>query len=470
MDDSGISVESLQHDLLRLFNEWNTLGNDHPLAYLEIARAGPGQSPSAVIKQILHNLILRLEKEWASVLQRRFFDGLSAAQTAVGLSMAESTVFRKQREAIGHLAQLLYAEEELARAERLAHFYQRLEAPTYQQLFGADEQVDEILVTLESPASPWIVLLEGIGGIGKTSLADKIIRRAIQRRSFANFGWVTARRSLFRLDGSILPTSAPALSPEALLERLAEQLLEQPIASPYSLTRALAQLQAQTKAQPHLIVVDNLETLNDLDALLPTLRQLVNPTKILLTSRQSLDAEPSIHSTRTRPLAAADSLALVRHEAQSRNLPLLATADDETLAPIFTTVGGNPLALRLVVGQCRRHPLETVLEDLRQARGRTVEHLYTFLYRQVWDGLDESERQVLVAMPLTPEDGSGLGYLASVAEASETQVHDALERLVALNVVDYRGDFQRGRYTIHSLTRTFLLEQVIRWQREEGGG
>ncbi len=199
MDDSGISVESLQHDLLRLFNEWNTLGNDHPLAYLEIARAGPGQSPSAVIKQILHNLILRLEKEWASVLQRRFFDGLSAAQTAVGLSMAESTVFRKQREAIGHLAQLLYAEEELARAERLAHFYQRLEAPTYQQLFGADEQIDEILVTLESPASPWIVLLEGIGGIGKTSLADKIIRRAIQRRSFANFGWVTARRSLFRL-------------------------------------------------------------------------------------------------------------------------------------------------------------------------------------------------------------------------------------------------------------------------------
>ena len=156
MDDSGISVESLQHDLLRLFNEWNTLGNDHPLAYLEIARAGPGQSPSAVIKQILHNLILRLEKEWASVLQRRFFDGLSAAQTAVGLSMAESTVFRKQREAIGHLAQLLYAEEELARAERLAHFYQRLEAPTYQQLFGADEQIDEILVTLESPASPWI--------------------------------------------------------------------------------------------------------------------------------------------------------------------------------------------------------------------------------------------------------------------------------------------------------------------------
>ena len=99
-----------------------------------------------------------------------------------------------------------------------------------------------------------------------------------------------------------------------------------------------------------------------------------------------------------------------------------------------------------------------------------MEHLYTFLYRQVWDGLDESERQVLVAMPLTPEDGSGLGYLASVAEASETQVHDALERLVALNVVDYRGDFQRGRYTIHSLTRTFLLEQVIRWQREEGGG
>jgi hypothetical protein len=36
--------------------------------------------------------------------------------------------------------------------------------------------------------------------------------------------------------------------------------------------------------------------------------------------------------------------------------------------------------------------------------------------------------------------------------------------LVRLNLVDVRGDLQQRRYSIHNLTRTFLHEQVLRWQ------
>ena len=69
-------------------------------------------------------------------------------------------------------------------------------------------------------------------------------------------------------------------------------------------------------------------------------------------------------------------------------MPDLVAASDETLHPIFETVGGNPLALRLVVGQTTVHALPDVLDALRLARGRTVEQLYTFIYRQAWENLD----------------------------------------------------------------------------------
>jgi DNA-binding MarR family transcriptional regulator len=43
-------------------------------------------------------------------------------------------------------------------------------------------------------------------------------------------------------------------------------------------------------------------------------------------------------------------------------------------------------------------------------------------------------------------------------------VSDALDRLVTLNLVDSQGNLSERRYSIHGLTRTFLQEQVGKWQ------
>jgi len=63
-------------------------------------------------------------------------------------------------------------------------------------------------------------------------------------------------------------------------------------------------------------------------------------------------------------------------------------------------VGGNPLALKLVVGQLCVLPLSQVLENLKQARGQTIDDLYTYIYWQAWHTLDETSQKVLLVMPL----------------------------------------------------------------------
>jgi hypothetical protein len=216
-------------------------------------------------------------------------------------------------------------------------------------------------------------------------------------------------------------------------------------------------------AQPHLIVIDNLETLHDAESLLPTLRSLYGPTKILLTSRESHYGEGDVYHFPVPELREVDALRLVRQEATLRNLPHLLAASDNELHPIYETVGGNPLALRLIVGQCYAHDLRAVLNDLVAARGK-AEVLYTYIYRRAWEHLDESAQNALLAMPLLHPTGGRFEDLVAISEIEPPVLRSALERLTLQNLVDVRGEVDSRRYSIHNLTRAFLQEAVALWQ------
>jgi hypothetical protein len=446
---------------------WHDSTPDSPLAHLHLVRHQTGPEDAHFkVNRILMGLIGELGTQTpvlAQILRLRFWEREDSFKVANQLNLGESTVNRKQREAIEEVARLLQRAEQEAQAEERSQAESVLEPPTYDELFGAEEVLAKVLGLLHGEGAPWLVLLQGIGGLGKTALADQIMRRAIEQGTFRGFGWVSARTQHFGLGGSIHTGDDAQQTAHGVMERLTRQILGQETPVPYRLERALPLLQEHLRQRPCLITVDNLETLEDVQALLPMLTQLAQPSKFLITSRQGLPNAAQVYPVSMQPLAQADALALIRHEAQARNLPPLVEASEMALLPIFEAVGGNPLALRLVVGQTRRHALKTVLTDLRMARGQGVENLYTYIYRRAWETLTEPERQALLAMPLTPPDGADFAYLTQVSALPEDALHDALETLINLSLVDHRPGLAQSRYTIHSLTRTFLLEQVIRW-------
>jgi hypothetical protein len=207
--------------------------------------------------------------------------------------------------------------------------------------------------------------------------------------------------------------------------------------------------------------VDNLETMTDVASLLPTLRQLAGPSKFILTSRER-NYPGAVYHYVLPELGEADALLLVRHEAGQSNVTALVEATDDELRPIYQTVGGNPLALRLVVGQAHVHDLPEILDELRAARGR-AEALYEFIYRRAWEHLDEAARQALLAMPLIPPGGGRFEDLAAFSGMEKGPLRAALERLVARHLVDVRGPLGARRYSIHGLTRSFLEEAIALW-------
>jgi DNA-binding SARP family transcriptional activator len=339
----------------------------------------------------------------------------------------------------------------------------RLDPLPDQQLFGIEAVKAALKAVLEAQQRSWLIAIDGIGGIGKTTLASTLIHDLVSSERFHNIGWVSAKQEEFAPEVGIRKTGKPALDADTLIATLLDQLLEQPhlAASPQEKRLLLTRL---LKEQPHLIVIDNLETVIDYQSLLPTLRHLANPGKFLLTSRFSLKANTDVFCYSLNELSRQDTLTFLRHEAQSRGINALAEAHVRQLESIYEVVGGNPLALKMVIGQISFLPLSHVLESLQQARGQKVDQLYTYIYWQAWHMLTETSRQLLLTLPIVP-DGT-FEELMAISELPPDNLIAALQQLIALSLVIVEGDLEARIYRLHRLTETFLLNEVLKW---EGG-
>jgi hypothetical protein len=466
--DSLLVTADATHEALKHWQDSDS--GTSPLQGLATFRLAQARSisPAAAQRTVLNNALAELaavDGEQARLLQLRFVQGLTADDAGRQLHLASSTVFRRQREAIEHLAAIINLQE---RQEQMAHqavLEQRLRDRTYSTLVGVEDQIAQLAALLRAQRPPFLLAIEGLGGLGKTALADALARKMIGDFAVADLAWVTARQQSLNLGGAIKLERERGIDAGEVIALIFSQLW-QPEPAPIALSheQKLHLLHQRLKQAPHLIVIDNLETIADLVNLLPVIRQLADPSKFLLTSRQSLYSETGVYHHLLQDLSRGHALQLLRQEAAEHNITQLVKASDEDLQPIYDTVAGNPLALRLVAAQARFHPLPRVLDGLKQARGLPVVNLYNYIYRQSWNDLDPIARQVFLAMPLLTQDhGGDLAQIAATSGLPEDIVSHVLDNLVTRNLVNVLGSLTERHYAIHSLTRTFLHE-IARWE------
>lgn len=458
--------------VLQALRQWHREGGaQSPLAGLHLfqttQRRDSGthrHTANTILCQALAQLATE-NAEYEKLLNSRFLDGKTVYEVANDLNIAESTLHTKQKAAVSQLTHIILEMEDTERTERSSSLIQALGGQSDGNLIGIAPHLDALAAKLAAVDGPLIIAIEGIGGIGKTTLADELVRRAIyQDLSWERVGWVTARQNELKMSGVIGTVADPALTAEALIEQLYDQLLPDSQRPPtFDSKQMLAALEKQMADHKCLVVIDNLETIEDVESLLPTLRLLSSPSKFILTSRKSFYAARDLFHFQVPELDEVESLELVRREAEASNLPHVAEASDEELRPIYETVGGNPLALRLVTGQLHVHGLGEILEDLTEARTETAENLYLYIYRRAWEHLCESARRALIAMILVTDYGDTIDELLATCNLDRSDLRRALKQLVTLNLVESRGGLNERRYSIHNLTRSFLHKQVVMW-------
>lgn len=424
----------------------------------------PQQVTNRILLAILHKLQL-LSEEDATLIERRFFDGETMETVAHTLNVSSGYIYILRKRALARFTNVLLEEELARRAQQQQKWSARLDTATYVELFGVEETQARLYAAMFAEGPPWLVQLEGLGGSGKTSLADAVTRQVIESGRFVEIGWVSVQPVTLAPAGTLIPRSSVAPTVEGLLRALVQQLLPTfPFSADSDVTTLSAALANPLKTYPHLIVIDNAEAIADRAGLAAQLEQLSNPTRFLLTSRVALPTLQPLLQLVVPPLSATAAETLLRTEAGWHQLTNVTDADAATIKTIYRTIGGNPLALRLILGLARHYTLSTIIDRLERSNDRQIDQLYRFIFAESWQLLDEAARDLLLYMPLAHSSGEELNWIVTVTEKDATIVFDAMTTLVNMNLVNVHRERPPFRYSIHPITRTFLLNDAINWR------
>lgn len=409
--------------------------------------------------QVLLNAIddLREQDELkAMVLEARFVEGEITRQVANRMYVSTDQVNRLQRAAIEDLTHILLSQEMVLRHERQQELEAQLPPRPYSRLFGFKILQEEVVEQLLKPDGSWCLVIGGIGGIGKTSLADATVRQITHSLIFRQVVWL--RVSSQSLSGESL---TPEKSYEELLNGMAEKLW--PDSATEETIEQRQRLRQAFRTQPYLVVVDNLETEEETTYLLKQIQDLITPSKFLLTSRAGLTLPKLAYYLSLEELPFPDAAALLKHHASTIGLEELSQTSEDDLEAIYTLTGGNPLALKLVVSLAAVLPLPQILADLAKSRPGPIEDLYRNIYWHAWKTLTKESQALLQAMPLVSETGALPEQMKAISKLKDDQFWPALTDLVSRSLLEVRGTIHERRYGIHRLTETFLRTEIIHW-------
>ncbi|MBN2394248.1 MAG: AAA family ATPase [Anaerolineae bacterium] len=366
---------------------------------------------------------------------------------------------RRVNTGIDLLTDLLRQTEARAHQAQINHrLRMHLPPPDYAQLFGAQTLFAHLTALLTRENGPALISIEGIGGIGKTTLAQATAHHLIEQTGLGGVAWISARHERLDERGALVTLDNPARSLDDIVARLARQLGQEHLAG-LSTQEKLGRLKPLLDHKLHLIVVDNLETFADSERLLPALRPLAGTSRFLFTSRHTLQHFPYVHCLPVPELSFAHSQALIASELERRgNRSVLA---DSSMRQIYNAIGGLPLALKLVAAQMRRLPLAHILASLARPTDRYTEAVYTYIYWRTWQLLTDPARQLLLALlPISP-DGEDTAWIYENSNLPASTFQQALSQLLDYSLLETTGAIHNPIYRLHRLTATFLQSEIL---------
>lgn len=251
-------------------------------------------------------------ESWSALYYRFFADEPNPTEKLAKIACIHERQFRRRVESgLDYLVKTLQQQELEAEAaqhkNRLSHYLPSSESS---QLFGIDSLREQTVSWLTDPQGPPFVSIEGLGGIGKSALAQNVAQYMARYTDLEEILWISARQEWFSTKGETTPVDSAVRSLDDIVARLASQLGQEQLAGLATQAKVDALTSLLTQ-HPHLIVLDNLETLDDVQMIVPALHPLAGATRFLLTSRHTLQSFPYVQVYRMPELSLCDSRALL---------------------------------------------------------------------------------------------------------------------------------------------------------------
>ncbi|MFG3092920.1 BTAD domain-containing putative transcriptional regulator [Streptomyces antibioticus] len=307
--------------------------------------------------------------------------------------------------------------------------------------------------------SPAAVLIGGMPGVGKTTLALHFAHRAAAR--FPDGQLFSNLRDF--------DTTGPATDPAEVLKRFLTALGVPPPAVPATLGTRTALLRTVLAGRRVLFVLDNARDEEQVRPLLPAAPGCM----VVVTSRNQLEGLVPTGSTQSMTL---DVPPLTEGlEALTRRLGTdRVAAEPEAAEGLVRFCASLPLALAVAAARATLHPefsLRELAADLRTTEGTLdafsgtgdsadVRTVFSWSYRS----LSQQAARLFRLLALHPGPDITAAAAASLTGLPHTQTHAALTELTRTHML---GEPAPGRYVLHDLLRVYAGELAREQETEE---
>jgi tetratricopeptide (TPR) repeat protein len=336
--------------------------------------------------------------------------------------------------------------------KRLPH---NLPAPSCSTFVGREEEITRLLELLSPLHSAHLISVDGIGGVGKTTLVVEAAYRCL-RASYNNEAFLgvptfdtiifTSAKQFYLTSFGLLPSLAPKRTLHDIFRQITRILGELNITG-VNFEEQLDLIKDAFSCQRTLLIVDNLETVENQQDVLAFLYELPPTVKVVITTREQIVFVP----VRLTSMPESDGLCLIEHEAKEKGVSL----SDQNSQTLYKVTGGIPVAISYAIGQLANgYPIKEVLGGVSQSTGDVARFCFENSVKPL---VGQSAHKLLMALALFPMPALQDALVqVAVPEVDVNTTNADLALLRGLSLVRQESD----RYSMLPLTREYALAEL----------
>ncbi len=283
----------------------------------------------------------------------------------------------------------------LERDHGYIHLKGQIEVQSRPEQAGLDP-LQRLYWAMQYPKGPRLIVIAAAGGMGKSTLAAKLIRCLFEEEAADMIlGDSAKNQQVDPVSGAVNPLEPGYYDPASFYQQLQAQLGLPGKAESLNPRLVLRNIRDRLEGRRAVIFVDNLETVERGTALLKAVQQLATrDTRVIVTTRTvSGLSQPAsdILLVRLNPLTQIDYARdflkwhIQTHAVEHPTLSQLESDidDEQRVQSLIDRTGGIPLLMQLVLSDVARFSWQ-YLEQLPHLFGLD---LLNFLYRERWEEL-----------------------------------------------------------------------------------
>ncbi|MDZ4405978.1 TIR domain-containing protein [Prosthecobacter sp.] len=322
--------------------------------------------------------------------------------------------------------------------------------PSLQPFFGREKEIADIRAAIAPDSHTWGTLIDGEGGMGKTSLAVSVAYN-FPATQFKKIIFVSVKQREMddhkerKLDGFALSTWLE------MLNIIAHELGQNDITKSPENERAKLVKEA-LRGQQVFLVLDNLETLSEAeqDQLFTFLEYLPSGCKAILTSRIFFGNK--LQAIKLHELDQVSALKLF-DEIAKHNKSFAQSTKEERIN-LYEKTGGRPLLMRWVAGQVGSGHCTCLADALAHLRScPDGNDALSFVFGDLLSSLTGADVKILASLTF-PSQSIPVKVVAEISGVVLEHAHRRLKLLTNRSLVV--SDPEGKEYTLVPMVADFL--------------